>query len=124
MIFINARANLGLGVHTVAEPHRLRALCYPFDEFVGDFIDDNRATRGGTTLARRSESSLRRVLNGEIHVAVFENDDWILAAHFALALCAAPRNLFVKSNADRVRSGERNGLHCGMIDDFIAGLRS
>ena len=45
---------------------------------------------------------LRGVLDREIQVTVFKNHDRILAAHLALALAAAPRNLFIEADADRV----------------------
>ena len=110
--------------HAIADAHRLSARRDAFDEFVRDLFDHNGATGRGAALAGRSESSLGRVLNREIHVAVFENYNRILAAHLALALCPAPRNLFVKPDAHWIRSSERNCFDCRMIDDFIARLRA
>ena len=120
LTLIDARTHFRLRIHAVADAHRLRAFRDALNEFVSDLIDHNCATRGGASLARRSERALRGIFNGEIHVAVFKNHDRILTAHLALTLCAAPRNLFVKSNADRIRSCERDRLDRRMIDDFVA----
>ena len=109
-------------VAAAAELETLRTLYDLVDEIVCDRIDHDRTRRRGASLTGRTERTLGGRFDGELHIAIFEHDDGILAAHFALDRNSAFRRAFVDGKTGRGRAGERDRSNRGMIDDRVADL--
>ncbi len=119
---VDRRADVGLWIEAVADHERRGTRVQPLDELVGDRLVDHRAAGCGAALAGGPEGSLHRALDGELEIRVRENHDRVLAAHLALTLDASRCGRGVERRADIVRSGERDGLDRGMLDDRVADL--
>ena len=83
------------------------------------FLDDNAAGRGAA-LPGGGKGARESGFHRKLQIRVGQDNNGILAAHFALNLLETLRAASVKLRADFVRAGERQPVNVGTLNEFIA----
>src|SRR5690348_14564718 len=124
LLFVHGRAHFDAGIEAIADCELLGAINQLRDEGVRDFFFDDNSAGGGAALAGGCEGAEENGFDREWQIGVGENDDGILAAHFALDLLHAARAAGINLRADFRRAGEGDGADVGALQHFVANFRA
>jgi len=114
---VDRRTHRGLGVESVAGRDVAGRFDDALDELVVDVGMDHGATRSRATLAGVAEGSLGGSCDCGFQIGVVEDDLGVLAAHLALDFLVGFGPLRVQLQSDLRRTGERQRVDIGVLDD-------